>query len=146
MFTFFNVYVLETLHLVTQNVWWCYMKCDVYVLRKNLYAWCSICCVQRRLVTFRHVTLTLGCATLCSNINILVAPISLQQTLINVISPSGFNLNRIGNGNDDISSEEHFKIWKPREVPFLLELLICVQILNSISWPSPFKPSYFTLG
>jgi len=30
-FTFFNVYVLETLRLVTQNVWWCYMKCDVYV-------------------------------------------------------------------------------------------------------------------
>jgi hypothetical protein len=32
-FMFFNVYVLETLRLVTKNVWWCNMKCDVYVLK-----------------------------------------------------------------------------------------------------------------
>ncbi len=30
---FFNVYVLETLCLVTQNVRGCYMKCDVYILK-----------------------------------------------------------------------------------------------------------------
>ena len=44
--------------------------------------------------------------------NILVASKSLQQTLINVISPSMYNLNRIRNGNDNISSEEHFKSLK----------------------------------
>jgi hypothetical protein len=50
-FTFFNVYVLETLRLVTQNVWWCYMKCDVYVveiLRMVQYTLCA--------TTYRNIT------------------------------------------------------------------------------------------
>jgi hypothetical protein len=42
---------------------------------------------------------------------------SWQRTAINIISASKFHLNRVGNGNDNISSEEHFtKICKPREV------------------------------
>ena len=50
-FTFFNVYVLETLHLGTQNVWWCFMKCDVYVLK-------ILCMVQFTLcaTTFSNIT------------------------------------------------------------------------------------------
>ncbi len=65
--------------------------------------------------------------------NILVAPKSLHQTLINVISPSMFNLNRIGNGYDNISSEEHFKNLKIKRGSFFTRTVICVQILNSIS-------------
>ncbi len=34
---------------------------------------------------------------------------SWQQTTTNIISPSMFLLDRVGNGNDDISSEEHLK-------------------------------------
>jgi hypothetical protein len=34
---------------------------------------------------------------------------SLQRTPINIISSSMFYLNRVGNGNDDISSEEDFE-------------------------------------
>jgi hypothetical protein len=33
---------------------------------------------------------------------------SVDIYLINVISPICFHLNRVGNGNDDISSEENF--------------------------------------
>ncbi len=50
-FMFFNVYVLETLRLVTKNVWWCYMKCDVYVLkilRRVQYTLCA--------TTFSNIT------------------------------------------------------------------------------------------
>jgi hypothetical protein len=42
------------------------MKCDIYVLK--ILLWCSLRCVQQRLVTLRHVTVTLCCITLCSNI------------------------------------------------------------------------------
>ncbi len=45
------------------------------------------------------------------------------------------------NGNDNISSEEHFKNLKTKTGSYLLpEMVIIVQILtNSVSWPSPFK-------
>ncbi len=43
-----------------------------------------------------------------------------------------FHLNRVGNGNEDISSEEPFEIPKPRRgTDFLLELFIFVQIFKS---------------
>ncbi len=46
-----------------------------------------------------------------------------QQTKINIISPSVFHIDRVGNGNDDISAEEHFKNLKTkRSSYFLLEL------------------------
>jgi hypothetical protein len=44
-----------------------------------------------------------------------------------------FHLNRVGNGNDDISSQEHFKNLKTkRGSHLLLELLIFVQTLDSV--------------
>ncbi len=40
-----------------------------------------------------------------------------KQRGVNVSSPICFHLNHVGNGNADISSEEHFwKIQKPEEV------------------------------
>ncbi len=36
---------------------------------------------------------------------------------INVISPICFHLNHVGNGNDDISSEEHFENSKTGDGP-----------------------------
>ena len=50
-FTFFNVYVLETLRLVTQNVWWCYMKCDIYVLKILRMVQSTLCAT-----TFSNIT------------------------------------------------------------------------------------------
>ncbi len=51
-FTFFNVYVLETLRLVTKNVWWFYMKCDVYVLKILRMVQYTLCAT-----TFSNITL-----------------------------------------------------------------------------------------
>ncbi len=51
MFTFFNVYVLETLRLVIQNVWWRYMKCDVYVLKIVRMVQYTLCAT-----TFSNIT------------------------------------------------------------------------------------------
>jgi hypothetical protein len=42
---------------------------------------------------------------------------------INVDSPIDFHLKRVGNDNDDISSEEHFEIQKPG-----LLLFVCPNI------------------
>ncbi len=50
-FTFFNVYVLETLCLVTQNVWWCYMKSDLNVLKILLLVQFTLCAT-----TFSNIT------------------------------------------------------------------------------------------
>ncbi len=65
-FTFFNVYVLETFRLVTQTfgdaIW------SVTFKFWKFYVWCSLRCVQLRLVTLCHMTVTLCCITLCSNI------------------------------------------------------------------------------
>ncbi len=49
----------------------------------KFYVWCSIRCVQLRTVTLRHVTLTLGCATLCSNISLVVRASDCQCTSCN---------------------------------------------------------------
>jgi hypothetical protein len=53
------------------------------------------------------------------------------KSKINIISPSKFYLNRVGNGNDDISSKEHFINLKTKRGSYLLqELLIFVQIFE----------------
>ncbi len=41
---------------------------------------------------------------------------SVDVSPISVISPIFFHLNRMGNGNDNISSEEHFEIKKTVKV------------------------------
>jgi hypothetical protein len=46
--------------------------------------------------------------------------------------PSMFHFNRVGNGNDDISSEEHFKNSKTNRGSYLLIMLVS-KYLNSIS-------------
>jgi hypothetical protein len=43
---------------------------------------------------------------------------SWQQTTTNIISPSMFDLDRVGNGNDDMSSEEHLKNLKTKRGSF----------------------------
>ncbi len=43
---------------------------------------------------------------------------AIDMSPVNVIPPICFQRNRMGNGNDDISSEEHLKIRKPGEVLF----------------------------
>ena len=58
-FTFFNVYVLETLRLVTQNVWWCYMKCDVYVLKILRMVQYTLCATMFRNITSCDVNVRL---------------------------------------------------------------------------------------
>jgi hypothetical protein len=55
------------------------------------------------------------------------------RTPINIISPRMFHLNRVGNGNDDISSEQHFSNSKKSGTVlmyFLLELLLFVQLIE----------------
>jgi hypothetical protein len=67
---------------------------------------------------------------------------SWQQTTRNIISPCMFLLDHVGNGNDDISSEEHFKNFKTKRDSYLLlqvELLILCKYWNSISLRSVIK-------
>ncbi len=59
MFTFFNVYVLKTLRLVTQNVWWCCMKCDVYVLKILRMVQYTLCATTLSNITSSDVNVML---------------------------------------------------------------------------------------
>jgi hypothetical protein len=56
---------------------------------------------------------------------------SVGLSLINVGCPICMHLKLVGNGNDDISSEEHFENSKTRRGIYLLqELFIFVQIFE----------------
>ncbi len=65
---------------------------------------------------------------------------SVDASPINVSFPLCFHLNRVGNGKDYISSEEHFRNSETRRGTYLLlELFIFVQIFEFNSCPIPFK-------
>ncbi len=49
-------------------------------------------------------------------------------------------MNLLWNGNDDISSEEHFENSKTKRGTYLLlELFFLSKFFNSISWRSPVR-------
>ncbi len=59
---------------------------------------------------------------------------------INVISPTSFQIYNLGNGNDDISSEEHWKFKNQQRLLFIHRTIGFTSIyLNYISWPSAFS-------
>jgi hypothetical protein len=60
-----------------------------------------------------------------------------QRYSVNVSSPLCFHLNRVGNGNDDITSENHFENLKTRRGTVLIYYKNCSflsKYLTSISW------------
>ncbi len=63
-----------------------------------------------------------------------------KSPIISVNSPIRFHLNRVGNGNDDISSEKHFENSKTRKGGYLLlDLFIFVQLFEFYLVTKSFK-------
>jgi hypothetical protein len=69
-------YVMRSLHFVTVYVLWRCTLRDVYVLKTLRF---GTLCMQLRFVTLPHVTFTLCCFTLCSNIPSLTSPWASQS-------------------------------------------------------------------
>ncbi len=108
-FMFVKVYIL----------WRCTLF-DVYVLKTLCFGTLTLCCVQLRFVTLRHVTSTLCCFTLCSNIDKRVwMPIGSPHKTIGICECTLF----VFQGFDIIQSPRISCVifWHLRSAPYLLQ-------------------------